>query len=126
MSTPTSTPPPPRVSVSSVSRSPSSCADRAGITAPFPIQAATIPDALTGRDVLGRGRTGSGKTLAFGLPVLTRLAGRRAQPRRPLAVVLVPTRELAVQVTDALEPLARTARPADEDRRRWHVLPEAG
>ncbi len=81
---------------------------RAGITTPFPIQEATIPDALNGRDVLGRGRTGSGKTLAFGLPMLTRLSGRTAQPRRPLAVVLVPTRELAVQVTDALEPLAHT------------------
>ncbi len=80
---------------------------RTGITEPFPIQTATIPDALLGRDVLGRGRTGSGKTLAFGLPTLTRLSGRKAQPRRPLAVVLVPTRELAVQVTDALEPLGR-------------------
>jgi superfamily II DNA/RNA helicase len=79
---------------------------RDGITTPFPIQAATIPDALAGRDVLGRGQTGSGKTLAFGLPLLTRLAdGVKAAPRRPRALVLVPTRELAMQVSDALEPL---------------------
>ncbi|GAB97965.1 putative ATP-dependent RNA helicase, partial [Kineosphaera limosa NBRC 100340] len=79
---------------------------REGITAPFPIQSATIPDALAGRDVLGRGRTGSGKTLAFGLPMLTRLAGgEKAAPKLPRAVVLVPTRELAMQVSDALQPL---------------------
>ncbi|MGN9779104.1 DEAD/DEAH box helicase [Micromonospora sp. H33] len=78
-----------------------------GITAPFPIQAATLPDSLAGRDVLGRGRTGSGKTLAFGLPVLSRTAGRRARAGRPLALVLVPTRELAQQVTAALDPYAR-------------------
>jgi superfamily II DNA/RNA helicase len=79
---------------------------RDGITTPFPIQAATIPDALAGRDVLGRGQTGSGKTLAFGLPMLTRLAaGDKAAPRSPKALVLVPTRELAMQVSDALEPL---------------------
>jgi superfamily II DNA/RNA helicase len=77
---------------------------------PFPIQAATLPNALAGRDVLGRGRTGSGKTLAFGLPVLARLDGQRAQPRQPLALVLVPTRELAQQVTDALAPYARALR----------------
>ncbi len=78
---------------------------RDGITAPFPIQAAAIPDALAGRDVLGRGRTGSGKTLAFGLPTVARLAGRdRPASRRPRALVLVPTRELAMQVSDALEP----------------------
>ena len=77
-----------------------------GITAPFPIQAATIPDALTGRDVLGRGQTGSGKTLAFGLPMLARLAGGTS--RHPRGLVLVPTRELAMQVTDVLTPLART------------------
>jgi superfamily II DNA/RNA helicase len=79
---------------------------RDGITEPFPIQAATIPDALAGKDVLGRGRTGSGKTLGFGLPVLMRLAGGRSESRRPRGVVLVPTRELAMQVHDALEPLA--------------------
>ncbi len=78
-----------------------------GVTEPFPIQAATLPDALAGRDVLGRGRTGSGKTLAFGLATLARTAGRRAAPRRPLALVLVPTRELAQQVTEALAPYAR-------------------
>ncbi|GGQ35630.1 superfamily II DNA/RNA helicase [Actinomadura coerulea] len=79
---------------------------RQGVTAPFPIQAAALPNALAGRDVLGRGRTGSGKTLTFGLALLARTAGRRAQPRRPLALVLVPTRELAQQVTGALEPYA--------------------
>ncbi|MCC9739297.1 DEAD/DEAH box helicase [Streptomyces sp. MNU89] len=80
-----------------------------GMIEPFPIQAATLPNALAGRDVLGRGRTGSGKTLAFGLALLTRTAavGRRAEPRQPLALVLVPTRELAQQVTDALTPYAR-------------------
>lgn len=74
---------------------------------PFPIQAATLPNALVGRDILGRGRTGSGKTLAFGLALLARTADRRAEPRQPLALVLVPTRELAQQVTDALAPYAR-------------------
>ncbi|MEU6085103.1 DEAD/DEAH box helicase [Streptomyces sp. NPDC047108] len=81
---------------------------RQGVSVPFPIQAATLPNALAGRDVLGRGRTGSGKTLAFGLALLARTAGNRAQPRRPLALVLVPTRELAQQVTQALTPYART------------------
>ncbi|RBQ19110.1 RNA helicase [Spongiactinospora rosea] len=80
---------------------------RQGITAPFPIQRATIPDILSGSDVLGRGQTGSGKTLAFGLPTLARVAGERARPGRPRAVILVPTRELALQVHDALEPLGR-------------------
>ncbi|MFF7385102.1 DEAD/DEAH box helicase [Streptomyces griseoluteus] len=73
---------------------------------PFPIQAATIPDALAGRDILGRARTGSGKTLAFGLPLLARTAGRRAESKQPLALVLVPTRELAQQVSEALTPYA--------------------
>ncbi|MEJ8644767.1 DEAD/DEAH box helicase [Streptomyces sp. MS1.HAVA.3] len=77
-----------------------------GVTEPFPIQAATLPNSLAGRDLLGRGRTGSGKTLAFGLALLARTAGRRAQPKQPLALVLVPTRELAQQVTDALSPYA--------------------
>ncbi|MET8830619.1 DEAD/DEAH box helicase [Streptomyces sp. NPDC004610] len=77
-----------------------------GVTTPFPIQAATLPNSLAGRDVLGRGRTGSGKTLAFGLALLGRTAGLRAAPRAPLALVLVPTRELAQQVTDALTPYA--------------------
>ncbi|TWD29855.1 superfamily II DNA/RNA helicase [Streptomyces sp. T12] len=81
-----------------------------GLTVPFPIQGATLPNALAGRDVLGRGRTGSGKTLAFGLALLARTAGRRAEPRRPLGLILVPTRELAQQVTDALTPYARSVR----------------
>ncbi|MER7579089.1 DEAD/DEAH box helicase [Kitasatospora sp. NPDC097691] len=79
---------------------------REGVTEPFPIQGATLPDSIAGRDVLGRGRTGSGKTLAFGLPLLARTAGRRAVARYPLALVLVPTRELAQQVTEALTPYA--------------------
>jgi superfamily II DNA/RNA helicase len=82
---------------------------RQGIDAPFPIQVATIPDALARRDVLGRGQTGSGKTLAFGLPMLVRLgAGQPSRPHRPKGLILVPTRELAMQVADALAPLGRT------------------
>ncbi|KGN37530.1 DEAD/DEAH box helicase [Knoellia subterranea] len=86
-------------------------ADR-GITEPTPIQAATLPDSLAGRDVLGRGRTGSGKTYAFLLPVLARLAagaanGRRRQAKRPRALILAPTRELATQIDEALTPLAQ-------------------
>jgi len=80
---------------------------RAGITTPFPVQAATIPDALTGRDVLGRAATGAGKTLAYGLPMIARLEGQKGRPRRPLGLVLVPTRELAMQVCDSLAPLAQ-------------------
>ncbi|MET9360896.1 DEAD/DEAH box helicase [Streptomyces sp. NPDC006632] len=80
--------------------------DAQGVTEPFPIQGATLPNSLAGRDILGRGRTGSGKTLAFGLALLARTAGRRAEPTAPLALVLVPTRELAQQVTDALTPYA--------------------
>ncbi len=76
-----------------------------GITVPFPIQAATIGDALAGKDVLGRGRTGSGKTLAFGLPMLTRLA-QGSPVGSPRAVILSPTRELALQIADNLSPLA--------------------
>ncbi len=81
-----------------------------GITTPTPIQAATLPDSLAGRDVLGRGRTGSGKTYAFLLPILTRLAasGTRRAPRRPRALVLAPTRELVAQIDAALAPLAAT------------------
>ncbi|MCC5479780.1 DEAD/DEAH box helicase [Streptomyces sp. NPDC059680] len=75
-----------------------------GVTTPFPIQAATIPDALVGKDILGRGRTGSGKTLSFGLPTLAQLAGGRTEKKRPRAVILTPTRELAMQVADALQP----------------------
>src|SRR3954452_21535606 len=81
-----------------------------GVTVPFPIQAATLPNSLAGRDVLGRGRTGSGKTLAFGLALLARTVGRRAEPRQPLGLILVPTRELAQQVTDALAPYARSVK----------------
>ncbi|MEV8567621.1 DEAD/DEAH box helicase [Streptomyces sp. NPDC051322] len=81
-----------------------------GVSVPFPIQGATLPNTLAGRDALGRGRTGSGKTLAFGLALLARTAGQRAEPRQPLALVLVPTRELAQQVTDALTPYARSVR----------------
>jgi superfamily II DNA/RNA helicase len=76
-----------------------------GIEAPFPIQALTVPDGLAGRDVCGKAKTGSGKTLAFGLPVLARVS--RAGPQRPRALVLVPTRELALQVADVLEPLGQ-------------------
>ena len=77
---------------------------RQGITEPFPIQSLAIADALAGRDVSGRAETGSGKTLAFGLPLVVRT--RRARPRRPHALVLVPTRELANQVADELTPFA--------------------
>ncbi|WP_137235426.1 DEAD/DEAH box helicase [Streptomyces sp. BPSDS2] len=75
-----------------------------GVTTPFPIQAATIPDALAGKDILGRGRTGSGKTLSFGLPTLAALTGGRTEKKKPRAVILTPTRELAMQVADALQP----------------------
>ncbi|MEU7070718.1 DEAD/DEAH box helicase [Streptomyces narbonensis] len=81
-----------------------------GVSVPFPIQGATLPNSLAGRDVLGRGRTGSGKTLAFGLGLLARNAGQLAEPRQPLALILVPTRELAQQVTDALMPYARAVK----------------
>ncbi|MET9484637.1 DEAD/DEAH box helicase [Streptomyces sp. NPDC006638] len=75
-----------------------------GVTAPFPIQEATIPDALAGKDILGRGRTGSGKTLSFGLPLLATLAGGHTEKRKPRGIILTPTRELAMQVADALQP----------------------
>ena len=82
---------------------------QAGIITPFPIQVATIPNALAGRDVLGRAQTGSGKTLAFGLPMITTLSGAPAEyARPPRGLVLAPTRELAMQVTDVLAPLARS------------------
>ncbi|MET0188338.1 MAG: DEAD/DEAH box helicase [Pseudonocardia sediminis] len=81
--------------------------DTEGFVAPFPIQAATLPDTLAGRDLLGRGQTGSGKTLAFGLAILARLGGGRSRPTAPRGLVLVPTRELATQVVDALEPYAK-------------------
>ncbi|WP_405999910.1 DEAD/DEAH box helicase [Streptomyces sp. NBC_00829] len=75
-----------------------------GVTVPFPIQAATIPDALAGKDILGRGRTGSGKTLSFGLPLLATLSGGHTEKKKPRGVILTPTRELAMQVADALQP----------------------
>jgi superfamily II DNA/RNA helicase len=80
---------------------------RRGMEAPFAIQTRAVPDALTGRDVLGRGETGSGKTLAFGLPLLARLGAGKRHDRHPRGLVLVPTRELAQQVHDALQPLAQ-------------------
>jgi superfamily II DNA/RNA helicase len=78
-----------------------------GIISPFPVQAATLPDALEGRDILGRAQTGSGKTLGFSLPLVTRLADGQTAPGRPRGLVLVPTRELATQVHEVLRPLAR-------------------
>ena len=81
--------------------------DNDGITTPFPIQAAALPDALAGRDILGRAQTGSGKTLGFALPLAARLAGGRTLAGRPRGLVLVPTRELATQVHDVLKPLAK-------------------
>jgi len=80
-----------------------------GIDSPFPIQVDTLPDTLAGRDVLGRGKTGSGKTLAFGIPMVTRLANLASQKqaaRNPRGLVLAPTRELATQITNSLEPMA--------------------
>jgi superfamily II DNA/RNA helicase len=81
----------------------------AGIDAPFPIQAAVLPDALAGADILGRARTGSGKTLGFCIPLVARLAGGHTSASRPRGLVLVPTRELASQVQDVLRPLAKAA-----------------
>src|ERR1035438_2275243 len=80
-----------------------------GIERPFPIQTATLPDSLAGEDVLGRGRTGSGKTLAFVLPILARLvtSPHERRPRQPRALVLAPTRELALQIQAAMAPLAQ-------------------
>jgi superfamily II DNA/RNA helicase len=81
-----------------------------GIETPTPIQAATLPDSLAGRDVLGRGRTGSGKTYAFLLPLVARLSdGAAARPRAPRALILAPTRELVGQIDAALAPLAKAA-----------------
>jgi superfamily II DNA/RNA helicase len=84
--------------------------EQEGIVSPFPVQAATLPDALAGRDILGRAQTGSGKTLGFSLPLVTRLAGGQTAPGRPRGLVLVPTRELATQVHEVLRPLARAMR----------------
>jgi superfamily II DNA/RNA helicase len=77
-----------------------------GITEPFPIQIQALPDTLAGKDVLGRGKTGSGKTLAFAIPLVSRLAAHRRRASRPSGLVLAPTRELATQISAALEPLA--------------------
>ncbi|MGI9119598.1 MAG: DEAD/DEAH box helicase [Acidimicrobiales bacterium] len=82
--------------------------DERGIIEPFPVQSLTIPDALAGRDVCGKAKTGSGKTLAFGLALIQRV--EQAQPSRPRALVLVPTRELATQVAEELAPLAQARR----------------
>src|SRR5690606_19568188 len=88
-----------------------------GADTPFPIQAATIPDVLAGRDVLGRGRTGSGKTIAFGAPLVERLlqlqaertpGQRREFGRAPRALILAPTRELALQIDRTVQPIARS------------------
>src|SRR5919109_1504178 len=94
--------------------------DRAGMTTAFPVQRLCIPDALAGRDVCGKAKTGSGKTLAFGLPLVERVApvaraarsgdrtpGGGSSSRRPLGLVLVPTRELAIQVSKVLRPLLK-------------------
>ncbi len=78
-----------------------------GILSPFPIQVATLPDAIAGHDILGRGQTGSGKTLAFSLALLSNIAGKQANPHKPLALILTPTRELAQQIDEVLLPLAR-------------------
>jgi superfamily II DNA/RNA helicase len=90
-----------------------------GASAPFPIQAATIPEVLAGRDVLGRGRTGSGKTIAFGAPLVERLVqlwadkggkanGKRTMGRAPRALIMAPTRELALQIDRTVQPIARS------------------
>ncbi len=85
--------------------------DREGKTSAFPIQQDTLPDTLAGRDVLGRGKTGSGKTLAFSIPLVARLAGSQtsgsSRARLPRGLVLAPTRELATQITNVIDPLAR-------------------
>ncbi len=84
-----------------------------GASSPFPIQAATIPDVLAGKDVLGRGRTGSGKTIAFGAPLVERLmenggGKKRQMGRAPRALILAPTRELALQIDRTVQPIARS------------------
>ncbi len=84
-----------------------------GADSPFPIQAATIPDVLAGRDVLGRGKTGSGKTIAFGAPLVERLmenngGKNRQMGRKPRALILAPTRELALQIDRTVQPIARS------------------
>ena len=111
MSTATPTLAPVRFSDLGVRRELVEALDQQGIERPFPIQAATLPDALAGRDVCGMAPTGSGKTLAFGLAILSRLTAHttpRKGRRHPSALVLVPTRELAAQIEDVMGPLART------------------
>ena len=101
--------------------------ERRGIHRPFAIQTSALPDALAGRDVLGKAATGSGKTLAFGLPLLARVGADVKQGRRaPRGLVLVPTRELAQQVHDALAPLGQAIGPPARHRlrRRAHVPPD--
>ena len=97
-----------------------------GITTPRPIQAAVLPDALAGLDILGRAQTGSGKTLGFSLPLVARLAGGHTMACRPRGLVLVPTRELATQVQAVLSPLARVAttaaRSAGATVSRWWTI----
>ncbi len=88
-----------------------------GIETPFEIQQATIPDGLSGRDILGRAPTGSGKTLAFGIPIASTI--EKAEKSRPLALILAPTRELATQIADELDPLMRA-------RKRWAVAVYGG
>ena len=92
----------------------------AGFTTPFAIQTKAIPVALTGRDVCGRAKTGSGKTLAFGVPLLARLT-KVGEPRRPAALVLVPTRELALQVAEVLVTRGHRLRPHRARRLRRRV-----
>ena len=103
-------PPEPPTSFAALGVSPALCAALAaeGIIDPFPIQALTIADGLLGRDVCGKAKTGSGKTLAFGLPLLQRLSVDPSA-KDPRGLILVPTRELARQVADVLEPLAKAA-----------------
>ena len=96
------------------------------VIAPFPIQAATIPDAIAGRDILGRGETGSGKTLAFGLAVIALTAAAEpARSYKPRALIMTPTRELAIQVKDSLEPYAHAVGRLDPPRCRWPAVRQA-
>ena len=97
-----------------------------GITVPFPIQAATLPDALDGRDILGRAQTGSGKTLGFSLPLVARLADGHTMACRPRGLILVPTRELAAQVHAVLTPLAHASGPQGRHHLRRDVAEPAG
>ena len=104
------TPPKPQITFADLKLSPSFVEVLAanGIVEPFPIQIATLPDSLAGRDVLGRGKTGSGKTLAFAIPLVSRMSAKRRIPFRPRGLVLAPTRELATQIAATLQPLAAT------------------